>query len=164
MQTENETNASGPGPDQVYQQNRIEDQLKYYSDKSKTNKRWYHVSRMVVIVSGALIPLCVGYSESLPNLKYITGLLGIAVAMTEGLISLKKWKDNWFTYRLTAERLRREQFMYQNLAGIYRTDADPLKTFVERAEQIMDSENATWVNYRGQDNGSAEKDNSAVSD
>ncbi|MEO6757885.1 MAG: DUF4231 domain-containing protein [Saprospiraceae bacterium] len=134
-----------------YLRDRIDDQIGWYEMKSKRNKQWYHLSRTLTILGGALIPLCVGYSDSWNWLKYLAGALGVVIAITEGILGLKKFKDNWFTYRSAAEALRREKQFYLHRVGDYSDPAVAFPNFVQRAEQIMSSENSSWIVYRGND-------------
>lgn len=131
-----------------YLSQRVDEQFGWYEAKSKSMKQGYYFSKTVVIVSSALIPLLVGFSDSMnENFKYIAGALGAVVAITEGILSLKKYRENWLIYRTTAESLQREKLMLINRTGPYSSGDEKqiFKDFVERAEQIMSSENASWI-------------------
>lgn len=131
-----------------YLTRRVDEQFSWYEAKSKSMKQSYYLSKTIVIVSSALIPLLVGLSDSInENLKYIAAALGAVVAISEGILSLKKYRENWLIYRSTAEALQREKLMLINRIGAY-SDGDEkqiFKNFVERAEQIMSSENTAWM-------------------
>ncbi len=133
-----------------YLKDRIQDQLNWYNKKSGENKKWFHRWRLSIIVSGALIPLLIGYANGkLEWLKYIAGILGALVAIAEGVLSLKRYREHWSTYRLTAERLNRERWLYENKAkDEYKTDdEEAFRRFVLNAEQIMSSENEEWISF-----------------
>jgi hypothetical protein len=133
-----------------YLQERVQDQISWYERKSASNKCWFHRLRTTVIVSGALIPLLVGYANGPCEwLKYVAGALGAVVAISEGILSLRRYRDLWSTYRLTAERLTRERWLYENRALDEYTanDEAAFRRFVQRAEQIMASENDEWKSY-----------------
>ncbi len=130
-----------------YLSERIQKQIDWFERKSATYKRWFYRLRIAIIVSGALIPLLVGYANGpLEWLKYIAGFLGAVVAISEGILSLKRYRDLWSTYRLTAERLIRERWLYENrVTEEYQSDNETAyRHFVLRAEQIMASENEEW--------------------
>lgn len=132
----------------TYLNERIDGQIKWYGGKSRDNKRWYYQSRTVIIVCGALIPLLVGYANGQWEwLKYAAGALGAMVAIAEGLLSLKKYLENWTTYRSTSERLKREKLLYLNKVGedYAAGDEAAFKQFVLKAELIMTSENQDWT-------------------
>ena len=102
------SNAEWKQQSEKYIADRIQDQISWYERKSRINKTGYYRCRYLIIGSGALIPLLVGYAEGWFDwLKYVAGFLGVVVAISEGIMSLKKFLENWSTYRLTAERLRR---------------------------------------------------------
>ena len=143
---ENATIAGSMTPEE-YLKNRVDAQLKWYDEKSGKNRKWYYRLRTTTIVSSALIPMLIGYSNSVNELKYVAGLLGVVVAICEGLMSLRKYKDNWLTYRGTAESLQREKILFQNNIGETLDDAYHFKVFVLKAEQIMSSENSNWLSY-----------------
>ncbi|MBV6439069.1 MAG: DUF4231 domain-containing protein [Haliscomenobacteraceae bacterium CHB4] len=135
-----------------YLELRVDDQYKWYEKKSARNKRWFFTSQSLVIICSALIPLCVGYSdnENLEWLKYVGGFLGAIVAILGGVMSLKKYRENWRLYRASAEALQREKYLYFNRIGSY-DDPDEgkiFKLFVERVEQILASENTLWASVR----------------
>ncbi len=137
-----------------YLKDRIEDQINWYNRKSSENKRWYHRLRLIVIASGALIPLLIGYANGpWEHLKYIAGILGAAVAIAEGILSLKRYRELWSAYRLSAERLIRERWLYENgaTAAYASGDAAAFRRFVLQAEQIMSSENEEWIKFIKQD-------------
>ncbi|MCS6930128.1 MAG: DUF4231 domain-containing protein [Saprospiraceae bacterium] len=130
-----------------YLEKRVQDQINWYEKKSAANKRWFHRLRVATIACGALIPLLVGYANnSWEWLKYLAGLLGVVVAISEGLISLHRYHEKWHIYRLTAERLIRERWLYESGASEEYAQRDEVafRRFVQRAEQIMASENEEW--------------------
>lgn len=134
----------------LYLTERIQDQIKWYEKKSGINKKWYYVCRVLTIGSGALIPLLVGYAEgNLFFLKYLAGLLGVVVGVSEGILSLKKYRENWSIYRMTAERLNRERLLFTNNVGDDYNSGDEtaFKRFVLKSEQIMSTENEDWSAY-----------------
>ena len=134
-------------PDE-YLGKRVEEQFAWYEGKSALMKRNYYRCKVIVIVSSALIPLLVGFSDSInENLKYVADALGAVVAITEGILSLKKYRENWLIYRTTAESLNREKIFLVNRVGPYGEgdESELFKKFVERAEQIMASENSSWM-------------------
>ena len=126
---------------------RVIDQYNWYNQKSGGYKKWYYRCRIIVIASGALIPLLVGYASGAWDwLKYVAGALGAVVAITEGIQSLKKYRENWSAYRATAEMLKREQLLFENNAGddYAAGDEAAFKRFVLKIEKITAAENNEW--------------------
>jgi len=130
-----------------YLNERVIDQYSWYDKKSSFNKKRFYFSRTLVIASGALIPLLVGYAdEHTPFFNHIAGALGVVVVVSEGMLSLKKYQENWSIYRMTAERLKREKILFENGVGddYAAGDGPAFQRFVVKAEQIMASENEEW--------------------
>lgn len=144
----------------TYRSGRILDQINWYGNKSAINKKWYYTCQTIVISAGALIPLLVGYAEDdWIFFKYIAGGLGVVVVITQGILSLKKYQENWSTYRMTAERLRRENLLYENSVGedYAAGDEAAFKRLVIKCEQIMASENEEWNAYLASTNSTSGK-------
>ncbi len=128
-----------------YLKQRIDNQINWYSDKSTRNKRGFYFCQTMVICCGALIPILIGYSDNWNVLKYVAGVLGVLIVVLEGISNLKKYKENWMSYRLTGESLLREKLLYQNQVGEFQDEPYDFKVFVLKCEQIMSGENANWV-------------------
>lgn len=130
----------------TYLQDRVQDQIDYYSAKSKLNKQRYQRLQVVSIVCGVLVPVLIGFSNEQPILKYVAGALGAVVAIVEGMQALFKYKDNWIVYRSTSEALVRERFLFQSKAGAY-SGEQAFPRFVEQVEQILTAENRVWLTH-----------------
>ena len=82
---------------------RMEGQIKWYSEKSTWNQNWFKKLKVAEVVAAALIP----FASGLHALAAFTGLLGVVVVVLESLQSIYQFQSNWITYRSTAEALRR---------------------------------------------------------
>ncbi|MBS1807870.1 MAG: DUF4231 domain-containing protein [Acidobacteria bacterium] len=130
-----------------YLQQRVEDQINWYSKKSRRNKRAYHWLRVAEISAAALIPFLTGYINGQENqLKLIVGLLGLGIAIISGLLALYRFQENWLQYRTTNEVLRRERFCFLTQIAPYNTE-QAFSLFVQRIESILSEENSGWARY-----------------
>ncbi len=129
---------------------RLEDQAKWYSDKSGENQRRYKWLKVVQIVAAALIP----FTATMPILlsedfgllfSLITGGLGVLIVVLEGLQGLFQFQDNWTSYRSTAEALKHEKYLYLAKAGPYANSDNPESLLAERVEAQVSREHAKWV-------------------
>jgi len=127
-----------------YLQERVENQIKWYDDKSKSNQNWFKSLRIIEIVSAAFIPFIAGYNESIPCGNVIVGFLGVVIAVCAGLAALNKYQENWLTYRTTCETLRHEKFLFMTNTKPYDTD-DSFDQFVTRVENTISKENTQWA-------------------
>jgi Protein of unknown function (DUF4231) len=144
------TNYSTTMTQEEYLKNRIDTQIKWYEDKSAINKNWYYRCHVLMLVCSALIPLLIGFSNApYEYFKYIAGSLGVVVAIMQGILGLKKYQENWITYRSTSEMLQREKLLFLNGIGDFEDRNYAFKVFVLKAEQIMSSENSNWITLQG---------------
>ena len=141
-----------PINDEQYLLDRLEDQYQWFEKKAAWNQRYYKRLRMTEILAAALVPvlstisvdklLPVGWAMSLFQL--LVPLLGIAIAVIAGAMSLYKFHENWIQYRTTAEQLRHERFLYVTQCGPY-AGPNRFSILVQRVENLLMKENTTWA-------------------
>lgn len=114
-----------------YIQDRLDKQITWYEEKSKCNKFRYRITEIIIITSGALIPLINsssilsvntnGSPQEIPwsGLIFISSLLGFIITIVTGFSKMEKYFETWILYRTNAEILKREKFLYLNNAGHY---------------------------------------------
>ncbi len=131
-----------------YLAQRVQDQIAWYDQKSSWNQRQYKRLKLTVIILSVTIPFLTGLIEKfgLP-LTILVGIMGVCIAIIEGLQSLYKYHDNWLEYRKAAELLKREQLLFNARSGPYKTDFS-LANLVERCENIMGLENQQWLAFQ----------------
>ena len=120
---------------------RLEKQLRWYSDKSSDNKKRFQWLKVAEIAAAALIPFIAGYSD----LIFLAGLLGVFIVILEGFQSLFQFHDNWISYRSTSEALKREKYLWQSGAGQYKDTENPDALLAERVEALVSKEHVKWV-------------------
>ena len=136
-----------------YLDQRVNDQIKWHSEKSQANKVRYKTMRTAVIGLSVLIPfLAVLITDDQPILKYITGGIGLIIAFLEGMLVLNKHQDKWMDYRATAETLKREKFLFATRTGKYKEREEAFSIFVESVEDMLAKENSNWMDYVKVDN------------
>jgi hypothetical protein len=136
----------------TYLAERIDDQINWYSKKSKTFQTRYKTLKVVVIIGSVTIPFLVGLIEDgTANLKIAVGIIGIVIAAIEGILSLYKYQDLWLQYRLASEMLKREKIIFLTGSGPYKDNTEAFQHFVKRAESIMASENQSWLSGQQQE-------------
>ena len=138
-----------------YMNKRVNRQLNYFDKKSGFNQKRYKFYKVITIVCAVLIPFISGLSFE--NSQIATGLLGIIIATSEGILSLNKYEENWVENRLTNEILKQEKLFFQTRTNHYdvENDKEAFQLFVERIETILAKESASWKSMMSQ-----EKDNS----
>lgn len=132
--------------EQDYMTERVDDQYNWLDRKASWNQKRYKRIRAVVITVSVLIPLASGFiSDEMWWLKIAVGAGGALVAIFEGITAMQKYQELWLQYRMTAEALKREKFLFQTKAGKYHTAQNPFNEFVLNVETLLAGENASWV-------------------
>ncbi len=132
--------------EEQYLSQRVDDQIKWYSSKSRYNQNMHKRLGLLSIVTASLIPLLSGLSSEIPYSKWIIGILGIIIAVASGANALYKFHENWIAYRSTSEALEHEKLLYLTQTTPYDNDKR-FQTLVSRAENIMANENQNWLVY-----------------
>lgn len=118
---------------------RLEDQIAWYSSKSRSAQRRYQYTKIAELIIAACIPIA-----AVAGLAPIaTGALGSAVVVLVGIQQLFQWQPTWILYRSAAESLKHERYLYLAAAGPYATP-DRALVLAERVERISSQEQATW--------------------
>jgi len=126
-----------------YVKNRLDDQIKWYSNKANSNKSRYHGSQVLIIIAGAFIPVINIVDFPPIETRIITTILAGTIIGAAAILQLKKFQENWILYRATEEILKKEKNMFENGAGEYSELADDQKhkLLVERVEAIILNQN-----------------------
>lgn len=125
---------------------RLEDQIRWFDDKSSHHQRWYRRLKLVSIGAAALVPLFTG----LDGWAIIAGLLGVLIVVVEGLLHINQHYDNWVRYRATCEDLRHEKYLYLARAAAYRDldDGTAFRVLAANVETLLTAEGEAWRRLR----------------
>lgn len=119
---------------------RLEDQIRWYSRKSRENQRLYKWLKLLEIAVAAVLPVVAAIHSPV----WVTGGLAAVIVVLEGAQHLYQFQEHWITYRSTAEALKHERYLYLALGGPYGGD-DPLRQLAERLEGLISQEHAKWT-------------------
>lgn len=125
---------------------RMEGQIKWYSEKSTWNQDWFKKLKVIEVASAALIPFAAGLNAP----AVLTGFLGVVVVVLESMQSIYQFQSNWITYRSTAEALKHEKYLWYAKAGHYLNAQNPEALLAERIEALISTENAKWISDKEQ--------------
>ena len=126
-----------------YLEERYNNQVKWYDEKSKLNQKIYKFMQLIIIIFAAITPILVLQREYYINI--IAAVLAIIVAISAGSQKAFNYQENWISYRTTCETLKREYFFYTNKVQGYENAANPEGLFIERVESIISKENVCWI-------------------
>lgn len=127
-----------------YLEQRVDDQINWYSKKSQQNQKIFKYLRIIEFVAAASIPFLAGYTKRLDYLQIITGLLGIIIAVIAGVLSLYRFQENWTEYRTTCETLKHEKYLFLTKVSPY-DGTNAFTLFVEKIELLISKENSAWT-------------------
>jgi hypothetical protein len=115
----------------------IEIQIAYYNNHGVSHSRLYWSCKVPSLVSASLVPVfALQMSESF---KTVTAMLGAIVVISEGLIQIGRYHDNWVTGIAARDGLERERELFVAEVGPY-ANIDLKKRTVllsERASALM---------------------------
>jgi len=126
-----------------YLEERYNNQVKWYDEKSKLNQKIYKFLQLIIIIFAAITPILVLQREYYINI--IAAVLAIIVAISAGSQKAFNYQENWINYRTTCEVLKKEYFFYTNKVQGYENAANPEGLFIERVESIISKENVYWI-------------------
>jgi len=129
-----------------YIKQRLDDQIRWYGQKSRHNQHWHKRLRMTEVTAAAIIPFVAGLGEVVPYNSIIVGLLGVIIAACVGASVINKYQENWLTYRTIAETLKHEKYLYLTSSSPYTGD-ERFTQFVERIEALISKENSQWSRH-----------------
>ncbi len=102
-----------PIGDDAYISTRLQDQINWYESKCHQYRLLYKYLRALEILLASLIPFLTKYfSADTPQYQAIVALMGVAIAVITGIVSLFKYQEHEIDYRTTAETLKHENFLY----------------------------------------------------
>ena len=126
-----------------YLDERYNNQVKWYDEKSKLNQKIYKFLQLIIIIFAAITPILVLQREYYINI--IAAVLAIIVAISAGSQKAFNYQENWINYRTTCEVLKKEYFFYTNKVQGYENAVNPEGLFIERVESIISKENVYWI-------------------
>ena len=129
-----------------YNESRLNDQIKWYSSKASSNKKRYHGLQIVIILVAAVIPIVNIIDFAPVEIRLTSSILGAIVVAITSILQLKKYHENWITYRSTEEALKKEKYTFENNAGAYSKLNDDEKRIllVEKVESIISNQNVLF--------------------
>ena len=86
-----------------YIEARLDQQIHWYSAKSRSNQIWFRALRLIEIAFASASPFLVNQiTADTAALKIIVGSMGVCVAVIAGIVSLYRFQENWIEYRASA--------------------------------------------------------------
>lgn len=126
---------------EFYLKNRIDNQIKWYSNKADTNKARYEGWFWGVIVTQILALMSIGYLVINPDCNFnFVGLFTTLSASFFGWLQLKKYQENKEAYTTATSELT----LIKQEAEFINTE-EKFKVFVLDSENAMSREHTLWL-------------------
>lgn len=124
---------------------RLEEQIRWYDQRSGRQRRSFYALKVVTIVVAAAIPLlAVILADAYLN-KVIASTVGALIVVIEGFQQLFQLQTNWLLYRSTCENLKHEKYLFLGNAGPYAAAQNPHALLAERIESLISQEHSVWI-------------------
>ena len=134
-----------------YVTERVDDQFGYLDRKAVKYQRCYKFLKSIAVICNILTTMTIALAFAVPeNYKIVMGI--IALVLSTIVLATYQWEEfhnygaKWEKFRLVAEELKSEKFLYLNNAGHYsnRNPEDSKKFFIETVEDILRRTNFSY--------------------
>lgn len=126
--------------EKYYMKHRFQNQWLWYDKKAAENKNKHQFLQVVIGVGSVAVPVFLGIEA----LRSYAVWVSLVVAAAASIENVKKYGDNWRSYRRAAENLNREKALYDVQAGPYKASKRPFARFVERCEEVIAQQNGQF--------------------
>jgi len=127
-----------------YMKNRVDDQLEYFDSSAIRNQKAYRRLKGTSIACNVLTTMTIALAFTVPQeYKVVMGILALIlstiVLATYQIEEFQSYGAKWEKFRLVAEQLKSEKFMFLNRVGLYATSDDNVakRQFIETIEGII---------------------------
>jgi len=132
---------------------RIQHMSKLYLQWAQSAKLRYRGLNIATITFSAAVPVIVllapliGADPKSPWVASIAGILGACATLNKSLDLLFKNHDTWLRNNDSYGKLRSEQFLFQERAGMYKglSLTDRISLYAERVEAVIGTETTSWT-------------------
>ena len=139
---------------ETYIQERVIDQINWYSKKSSWNKKMFYFFSIGSIALSSMIPILSLVSNAMEeNTIFVNigiALVGAIISVFSGVIFICKFNDHWIEYRRTSETMRHELSLFETGSGSYESKKS-FKGFVLKIETLISKENSNWCEISSDD-------------
>jgi hypothetical protein len=123
---------------------RLAKERHHYDKQARLNHRLYAGIKILQLVTAALIPVL----AVLGTTAWVTGALGSAIVVLEGIQQLFQFQERWIASRYTWQALSRERSLYEAQAGAYAEASPPYRVLAERVVELVGSEHTRWLSIQ----------------
>lgn len=129
--------------DNRYIKERVSAQIDWYSYKSQHLKVISTILDVITFLSLAIIPLIINLDNTF--YKSTIAILPILGLSAFTISKLFNFQSKWVDYRITAEILKKELFLFESKFDKYSNESNRFQNFVQNIESIISRENTAWI-------------------
>lgn len=129
---------------QSYMSDRVDDQLGYFDSSAMRNQKSYRRLKWISIVCNIMTTMFIALAFTVPQ-EFKTGMSIVALILSTTVLATYQIEEfqsfgaKWEKFRLVAEQIKSEKFMFLNRVGRYSVQDDVLakNQFIETIENII---------------------------
>ena len=138
---------------------RVDKQIEYFDNGAIKNKKKYVFLKSTSIVCSVFTTMVIALAFTVPNdYKTIMGIM--ALIFSTIVLATYQWEEfynygaRWEKYRIVAEQLRSEKYLFINRVGRYDTKKDEIvkKLFILSIEQISRNTDISYFAFMSDPN------------
>ncbi|GCE13059.1 DUF4231 domain-containing protein [Tengunoibacter tsumagoiensis] len=124
-----------------YLTGRWSSQQKYYSKRASRYKNFHLTLLCVSAIGAVLVPLLLSV-VAIPT--WISIIISALVSVALVVDNAFHFGESWQVFRHSSELLKRERVYFESGTGPYLNVAQPFPLFVQRSEEIISAEGASY--------------------
>lgn len=132
-----------------YIENRLDDQIKWYSKKAGFYKNFYYAFNIAIAILSSSSVIFTTLSLKIESYSTTFSIIALicssSIPVVIAVNGIMKCQELYKNYRSTCEMLKREKILFQNNTGEYENASNSEKLLVRRCESIMSTETNNWV-------------------
>ena len=128
----------------LYMKERVDDQLSYFDSNAIKNQKSYRLLKQVSIACSILTTMTIALAFTVPegykvSMGIVALILSTVVLATYQIEEFQNYGAKWEKFRLVAEQLKSEKYMFLTKAGHYSNSEETKRRehFVETIETII---------------------------
>ena len=133
-----------------YIQNRVDEQIDWYHDKSEAAKARHRLMRTAEVLAAGAVPVLAGFARSSTSILVLVAVLGGLIVVLAALQGLGQYHEQWLECRSIRDALKQERALFLTGSGPY-DSGDSFRLFVQRTEGLMVGERSSWSRPYGDD-------------
>jgi uncharacterized protein DUF4231 len=128
-----------------YLSGRLEEQINYYEKAASRAKQMHVRLQSGIIVLSVMVPVAVSRPQDWSGwLRFLVVAASLLLPAMTGLTSFRKYGETWISYRITAELLKTEKYLFLTGSGRYRDNPNAFHDLVEAVEALLIAEHTKF--------------------